>query len=215
MLSVMQLRRTLLVCIAISFAAIDLVHKSIATAEFHHARTPLVALMMFALIAALVVFVPRVPSNAAAIGACVACGGALGNLISLFAWAQGVPDPLIVTSGVHAVAFNLADLFALAGDALLLSAIAVYGLRNRGRLAEPAERVSLVQIFEIVDDDRLVLAPASHDFRDGEQEWQCDDSYHAGPRKCEPGDDESGHAEALPYRVVPQKPHKHDGFLHL
>jgi hypothetical protein len=48
-----------------------------------------------------------------------------------------VPDPLIVTSGVHAVAFNLADLFALAGDALLLSAVAVYGLRNRGRLAEP------------------------------------------------------------------------------
>ena len=93
--------------------------------------------MMFALIAALVVFVPRVPSNAAAIGAGVACGGALGNLISLFAWAQGVPDPLIVTSGVHAIAFNLADLFALAGDALLLSAIAVYGLRNRGRLAEP------------------------------------------------------------------------------
>ena len=102
MLCIMQLRRTLLACIAISFAAIDLVHKSIATAEFHHARTPLVALMMFALIAALVVFVPRVPSNAAAIGAGVACGGALGNLVSLFAWAQGVPDPLIVTSGVHA-----------------------------------------------------------------------------------------------------------------
>jgi len=61
----------------------------------------------------------------------------------------------------------------------------------------------------------LVLAPASHDFRDGEQEWQCDDSYHAGPRECEPGDDESGHAEALPYRVMPQKPHQHDGFLHL
>ncbi len=137
MLCLMQLRRTLLACIAISFATIDLVHKSIASAEFHHARTPLVALMMFALIAALVVFVPRVPSNAAAIGAGIACGGALGNLISLFAWAQGVPDPLIVTSGVHAVAFNLADLFALAGDALLLSAIAVYGLRNRGRLAEP------------------------------------------------------------------------------
>ena len=72
-----------------SFAAIDLVHKSIATAEFHHARTPLVALMMFALIAALVVFVPRVPSNAAAIGAGVACGGALGNLISLLRLGAG------------------------------------------------------------------------------------------------------------------------------
>jgi lipoprotein signal peptidase len=137
MLCIMQLRRTLLVCIAVSFGAIDLLHKSLANAEFHHARTPFVALMMCAVIAALVVLVPRVPSNAAAVGAGVACGGALGNLISLFAWAQGVPDPLVVTSGLHGVAFNLADLFALAGDALLLSAIAVYGLRNRARLAEP------------------------------------------------------------------------------
>jgi lipoprotein signal peptidase len=134
----MQLRRTLLACIAVSFAAVDLVHKSFATTEFHHARTPFVALMMCAVIAALVLLVPRVPSNAAAIGAGVACGGALGNLISLFAWTQGVPDPLVFTSGLHGVAFNLADVFALAGDALLLSAIAVYGLRNRARLAEPA-----------------------------------------------------------------------------
>jgi lipoprotein signal peptidase len=138
MLCIVQLRRTLLACIAVSFAAIDLVHKSFATTEFHHARTPFVALMMFAVIAALVVLVPRVPSNAAAIGAGIACGGALGNLISLFAWRQGVPDPLVVTSGLHGLAFNFADLFALGGDALLLSAIALYGLRNRARLGEPA-----------------------------------------------------------------------------
>ncbi|MBA3736367.1 MAG: signal peptidase II [Actinobacteria bacterium] len=133
----MQLRRTLLACIALSFAAIDLAHKSLTTAEFHHARTPLVALVMCAVIAALVLLVPRVPSNAAAVGAGVACGGALGNLVSLLAWAQGVPDPLVVTSGLHGVAFNLADLFAVAGDALLLSAVAVYGLRNRARLTQP------------------------------------------------------------------------------
>jgi lipoprotein signal peptidase len=78
-----------------------------------------------------------VPSNAAAICAGVACGGALGNLISLFAWSEGVPDPLVFTSGSHGVAFNFADLFALTGDALMLSAIALYGLRNRGRLAGP------------------------------------------------------------------------------
>ncbi len=137
MLCIVQLRRTLLACIALSFAAIDLAHKSLTTAEFHHARTPLVALVMCAVIAALVLLVPRVPSNAAAVGAGVACGGALGNLVSLLAWAQGVPDPLVVTSGLHGVAFNLADLFAVAGDALLLSAVAVYGLRNRARLTQP------------------------------------------------------------------------------
>ena len=132
----MKLRRTLLVCTAVSFAAIDLVHKSFAPAEFHHARTQSVALMMAALIVALVILVPRVPSNAAAIGAGIACGGALGNLISLFAWSQGVPDPLVVAGTMHGLAFNLADLFAIAGDALLLSAVVLHGLRHRASWGE-------------------------------------------------------------------------------
>ena len=132
----MKLRRTLLVCTAVSFAAIDLVHKSFAPAEFHHARTQFVALMMAALIVALVILVPRVPSNAAAIGAGIACGGALGNLISLFAWSQGVPDPLVVAGTMHGLAFNLADLFAITGDALLLSAVVLHGLRHRARWGE-------------------------------------------------------------------------------
>jgi len=129
-------RRTLLVCTAVSFAAIDLVHKSFAPAEFHHERTQFVALIMAALIVALVILVPRVPSNAAAIGAGIACGGALGNLISLFAWSQGVPDPLVVEGTMHGLAFNLADLFAIAGDALLLSAVVLHGMRHRARLGE-------------------------------------------------------------------------------
>jgi lipoprotein signal peptidase len=134
MLGSVKLRRTLLVCIAVSFAAIDLVHKSFAPAEFHHARTPFVALIMGAVIAALVALVPRVPSNAAAVGAGIACGGALGNLISLLAWSQGVPDPLVVAGAAHGLAFNLADLFAIAGDALLLSAVVLHGMRHRAML---------------------------------------------------------------------------------
>jgi len=135
MLCSVKPRRTLLVCTAVSFAAIDLVHKSFAPTEFHHARTSFVAVMMGVVIAALVVLVPRVPSNAAAVGAGIACGGALGNLISVLAWSQGVPDPLVIgrTSGV---AFNLADLFALSGDMLLLSAVAVHGVRHRHELGQ-------------------------------------------------------------------------------
>jgi lipoprotein signal peptidase len=136
MLCSVRLRRTLLVCIAVSFAAIDLVHKSLSPTEFHHARTPFVALMMAALITALFLLVPRVPSNAAAVGAGVACGGALGNLISLLVWSQGVPDPLVVADAVHGLAFNLADLFAIAGDTLLLSAVVLHGIRHRARLGE-------------------------------------------------------------------------------
>jgi lipoprotein signal peptidase len=136
MLCSVRLRRTLLVCIAVSFAAIDLAHKSFTHAEFHHARTPFIALIMVAVIAALVALVPRVPSNAAACGAGIACGGALGNFISLLAWSQGVPDPLVVSGTHYGLAFNLADLFAITGDALLLSAIVLYGMRHRARLRE-------------------------------------------------------------------------------
>ena len=136
MLCSVRLRRTLLVCVAISFAVIDLVHKSFTPAQFHHARTPFVALIMAAVITALVVLVPRVPSNAAACGAGIACGGALGNLVSLLAWSQGVPDPLVVSGTLYGVAFNLADLFAISGDALLLSAVVLYGIRHRARLRE-------------------------------------------------------------------------------
>ncbi len=136
MLCSVRLRRTLLVCTAVSFAAIDLVHKSFAAADFHHARTPFVAVIIGTVIAALVVLVPRVPSNAAACGAGIACGGALGNLVSLFAWSQGVPDPLVVAGTMHGVAFNLADLFAIAGDALLLSAVILHGIRHRATLRE-------------------------------------------------------------------------------
>ena len=56
--------------------------------------------------------------------------------MSLLAWSQGVPDPLVVAGATHGIAFNLADLFALAGDALLLSSVVVLGLRERDRLRE-------------------------------------------------------------------------------
>jgi lipoprotein signal peptidase len=136
MLRSVKLRRMLLLLTAVSFAAIDLAHKSFTRTEFHHVRTPFVAVVIAAVIVALVVLVPRVQSNAAAVGAGIACGGALGNLVSLFAWRQGVPDPLVVAGRMQGLAFNLADVFALAGDALLLSAIFVHGMRHRASLRD-------------------------------------------------------------------------------
>jgi lipoprotein signal peptidase len=130
-------RRALLVCTALVFATIDLVHKSLSHAEFHHARTPYVTLIMGVLITALVVLVPRLSSNVAAIGAGIACGGALGNLVSLLAWSQGVPDPFVVTGATHGLAFNLADVFAVGGDSILLSVVVLLGLRRRAALREP------------------------------------------------------------------------------
>jgi lipoprotein signal peptidase len=134
----MQTRRAIVICTALAFAAIDLVHKALTSAEFHHARTPYVTLVMGALIVSLIVLVPRLPSNVAAVGAGVACGGALGNLVSLLAWAQGVPDPFVIVGATHGLAFNLADLFAVGGDSLLLSVVVLLGLQRRAALREPA-----------------------------------------------------------------------------
>lgn len=135
MLRHVNVRRAVLAGTAVSFTSVDLVHKSLATADYHHSRTPFTALVIACVILALVVLVPRISSNVAAVGAGIACGGALGNLVSLLAWSQGVPDPLVLgkTTGI---AFNLADLFALSGDMLLLSAVAVHGVRHRHQLRQ-------------------------------------------------------------------------------
>jgi lipoprotein signal peptidase len=133
----MQTRRAILVCVALLCAAIDLMHKSFSNADVYHARAPYVTLVMGALIAALVVLVPRLPSNVAAVGAGVACGGALGNLVSLLAWANGVPDPLVIAGATHGLAFNLADVFAVSGDSLLLAVVLLLGLQRRTALRDP------------------------------------------------------------------------------
>ncbi len=135
----MRFRQALLVLTAVVCMTIDLVHKTAVPAELYHARSPFIALLLGALVAALIVVVPRLPSNAAAVGAGIVCGGALGNLVSIFAWAQGVPDPLLIVGETHVLAFNLADVFAVVGDVLLLSAAIIHGLRQRARLRQPVE----------------------------------------------------------------------------
>ena len=130
-------RRLELLAIAIVFAAIDLTYKLATPADYHHARSRFAALVIAVVIVGLVVYVPRVPSRVAVVGAAVAAGGALGNLVSLLVWKQGVPDPLVVQGATRGIAFNLADIFAFTGDVLLLSAVVVHGLRQRARLNEP------------------------------------------------------------------------------
>ena len=135
----MRFRRALLVLIAVVCMTIDLMHKTADPAELYHPRSVFVALFLGALVAALILVVPRLPSNVATIGAGIVCGGALGNLVSIFAWSQGVPDPLMIVTDTRVLAFNLADVFAVVGDVLLLSAAILHGLRQRARLRERVE----------------------------------------------------------------------------
>ena len=129
-------RRALLIATASVVAAVDLGYKASVSTPYHHLRSIGIAWLAAGVIVALVVLVPRLPSSAASVGAGLAAGGAFGNLVSVLAWSDGVPDPLVLAGTRYGVAFNLADVFALAGDAVLLSAAVLYGVRNRARLRD-------------------------------------------------------------------------------
>jgi lipoprotein signal peptidase len=127
-------RRVLMLLVAATLACIDLADKVAMRADYHHARSSVTLILATLIVFCLVVFVPRLPSRAVLLGAAVAAGGALGNMISAVAWAHGVPDPLVVGGPAGGIAFNLADVFVFTGDAVMLSAVFVYALRNRAQL---------------------------------------------------------------------------------
>jgi signal peptidase (SPase) II len=135
-------RRQKLVLVAIGFACVDLTHKLVVHAEYHHVRSRYVAFAMVAVIGGLVTLVPRVPSRAALLGAAVAVGGALGNLSSLFIWGdRGVPDPLVVQRETIGLAFNLADVFAVVGGIVMISAVVIHGMRREAAAARNRQPV--------------------------------------------------------------------------
>jgi lipoprotein signal peptidase len=137
-------RRQTLVLIALGFASVDLTHKLVVHADYHHVRSHYVAFAMVAVIAGLVTLVPRIPSRAALLGAAISVGGALGNLSSLFIWgARGVPDPLVIRGATTGLAFNLADVFAVVGGIVMISAIVLHALRSQ---ATPAERSTVRRV---------------------------------------------------------------------
>ena len=127
-------RRFVMVCIAIAVACVDLADKALAHPDYKHVRSPFVVLLTGVVMIGLVAFVPRIASRAAFVGAAVAVGGALGNVIASIVWTHGVPDPLVVGGADGGLTCNLADAFVFTGDALLLSAVVIYALRNRARL---------------------------------------------------------------------------------
>src|SRR6266700_6003503 len=118
-------RRVLLLAVASALAAPDLVQKALA-AQYGHPRSPAYALLAAALLAGIVAFVPRVPSRALSVAGGVAAAGAAGNLVGALAWRGGVPNPIVTGD----VAFNLADLYAVAGALALVMGAGVFALRH-------------------------------------------------------------------------------------
>jgi lipoprotein signal peptidase len=112
--------------------AVDLVQKAAEPVHGHSRGVGYVALAAVFL-ALLVSFVPRVPSLALSLAGGVAAAGALGNAVSAVAWRGGVPNPIVA----GAVAFNIADLCAVAGALGLIAGAALHALRHPELLRQP------------------------------------------------------------------------------
>jgi lipoprotein signal peptidase len=129
-------RLLLLVGPAAALASIDLVVKAtVPTAAwaYHHRSGAWVALCVALLVGS--AFLCVVPSASVAIAGGIMSAGVIGNLVSARADGNWVPNPLIVSDGRVTVAFNLADVFFLLGNVLLMTALMVEVVRRRDRLA--------------------------------------------------------------------------------
>jgi hypothetical protein len=119
-------------------ALTDLVVKAaIATPpwNFHTRSEGWVVLSVVLLV--LVPLLAFVPSRAVALAAGVMCGGVLGNLVSARVDGDRVPNPFLLGDYRNGVAFNLADVYFLLGNLLLMATLIVVTLRNRDRLIPP------------------------------------------------------------------------------
>jgi lipoprotein signal peptidase len=129
-------RLLLVVGPAAALASVDLVVKATlptAAWAFHHRSDAWIALCLTLLVGAALLCLVRSASVALAGG--VMSAGVIGNLVSARADGNWVPNPLTVSEGVFTVAFNLADVFFLLGNLLLMTTLMVEVVRHRDRLA--------------------------------------------------------------------------------
>ncbi len=122
-------RRVLgLVAAAAALAAVDLAVKALVGTEgwAWHQRSPAWAALSAGILGGSLGLV-RVPSSIVLAGAAVTSGGVAGNLASALGHGLRVPNPIVAGN----VAFNLADVFALAGIALLTTSLSLLAIRNR------------------------------------------------------------------------------------
>jgi lipoprotein signal peptidase len=133
-------RLFLVVAPAAALASVDLVVKAMvptASWAFHHRSGAWIALCVALLVGA--AFLCVVPSASVSLAGGVMSAGVIGNLVSARADGNWVPNPLTVSVGHYLIAFNLADVFFLLGNLLLMVTLATEVVRHRDRL--PAARL--------------------------------------------------------------------------
>ena len=131
-------RLLLIVASAAALASVDLLVKDIVPTgarAFHHRSDAWVIGSAMLLLGAAALSV--VASRAVAFAGGVMSAGVLANLVSARADGNWVPNPFAVRHGDYSLAFNLADVFFLLGNLLLMMALIVVAVQHRGRLAPP------------------------------------------------------------------------------
>jgi lipoprotein signal peptidase len=113
-------------------AGVDLVHKASSDAASVHGRSSGYVALVAVLAAMWTTAIVLSRSLSIAVGGGVLAAGAVGNVMSL-AFSPGVPNPLVLGP----IAFNLADVFVLAGFVLVAGATLAFAVRNRDRMSEP------------------------------------------------------------------------------
>ena len=135
------LRIGIMLVVALPLAAADLFVKATMPTEpwAYHQRSLGWLVLSVSLLVGLVA-IARIPSVTIALAAGVLAAGILGNSLSA-AWNDMVvPNPLLAGSDEQGlVAFNLADLWVIAGIILLVLTISLWLVRNRALIPAPAE----------------------------------------------------------------------------
>jgi lipoprotein signal peptidase len=135
-------RLLMLVAPAAALASVDLLVKARIPTDswaFHHRSGAWMVLCIALLLGT--AFLCVVPSASVAVAGGVMSAGVIGNLVSARADGNWVPNPLIVNPGHLTIAFNLADVFFLVGNLLLMATLAAEVVRHRERLARAHPRV--------------------------------------------------------------------------
>ena len=130
----------IVLAVALPLAAVDLWLKAARPTEpwAYHERSVVWLLLCFFLIAG-VGLLTRIPSALVPPAAGVLTGGLLGNALSATWNGMRVPNPIVVSGDRTVLAFNLADLWALAGIVLLVTTLGTWLVWNRELLPTPAE----------------------------------------------------------------------------
>ena len=146
----MRQRSTFAIAACLALAAVDLTVKGLVrtpAGDVHH-RSAAWFVLSAALLAGSALLV-WIPSRAIATGASLLAGGVLGNLVSAWLHDGGVPNPILLEYDMightDGIAFNLADVFVLAGILVLMPALIAATIRYRHLLPQSTVLVRAVR----------------------------------------------------------------------